>query len=322
VLRVLAVNAVDRPGGAEIGLRRLVARRPAWQVTLTTPPTLDPGGLARGAGARAVLHWPRARRLARDHDVTYLNGTVAARFLPALRGLPTVLHVHDMVEHVPRFWRAAATVLADSHAVAARLPGIEAHVVGCPVELDPPHVQPPWDDAEGPVVGFVGRIEPRKAPDVLVAAAPAIRERAPGARVVLIGDDAFGADPSYSGRVLASPDVQHVPWTDSAPGLMRHLDVLVLPSRSEPFGTVLAEAMAVGTPVVASRVDGLPEVVDDGVTGVLVPPDDPSALADGVLRVLARRDEMGAAAAQAARRWDADAYAERVGALVEAACSA
>jgi glycosyltransferase involved in cell wall biosynthesis len=98
---------------------------------------------------------------------------------------------------------------------------------------------------------------------------------------------------------------------------MRHLDVLVVPSRSEPFGTVIAEAMAVGVPVVASRVDGLPEVVSDGVTGALVPVDDPRALADAVLRVLERRDELGAAAAEAARRWDADVYAARVGDLVE-----
>jgi glycosyltransferase involved in cell wall biosynthesis len=333
VTRVLAVCAVDRPGGAEVGLLRLIERRPRWQVTLATPgdgplraaapgatATLKPGGLARGAGARAVLDWPRVRRLARAHDVTYLNGTVAGRFLPALRGLPVVLHVHDMVERVPRFWRTARVVLADSGAVAARLPGLDAHVVGCPVELDPPAVASPWDS--GPVIGFVGRLEPRKAPDVLVAAAPAIRAGAPGARIVLVGDDAFGAEAAYARRVLRSPDVEHVPWTTNAPGLMRHLDVLVLPSRSEPFGTVVAEAMAVGTPVVASRVDGLPEVVDDGVTGALVPPDDPAALAAGVLRVLARRDELGAAARQAARRWDADAYAVRVGELVEAACSA
>jgi glycosyltransferase involved in cell wall biosynthesis len=321
VTRVLAVCAVDVPGGAEIGLQRLIARRPGWDVTLTTPPRLDPGGLARGAGARALLHWPRARRLAGAHDVTYLNGTVAARFLPALRGLPAVLHVHDMVERVPRFWGAARVVLADSQAVADRLHGLHAHVVGCPVELDPPRVPAPWD-RDRPVVGFVGRIEPRKAPDVLVAAAPAIRAGAPAARIVLVGGDAYGADPAYARRVLASPDVQHVPWTSAAPGLMRHLDVLVLPSRSEPFGTVVAEAMAVGTPVVASRVDGLPEVVEDGVSGVLVPPDDAPALAAAVLRVLDRRDAMGAAARERARRWDADAYAERVGTLVEAACSA
>src|SRR3712207_445203 len=118
--------------------------------------------------SRALASMPHARRLAAAHDVTYLNGTVAARLLPVLRGRRTVLHVHDMVERVPRFWRAADVVLADSRAVAARLGGLTAHVVGCPVELDPPCVdEPPWPPGAGPVVGFVGRLEPRKAPDVI-----------------------------------------------------------------------------------------------------------------------------------------------------------
>ena len=97
---------------------------------------------------------------------------------------------------------------------------------------------------------------------------------------------------------------------------MRHLDVLVAPSRSEPFGTVLSEAMAVGTPVVATRVDGLVEVVQDGVNGELVEPDDPPALAAAVLRVLADREAMGAAGRESAKRFGADVYAERVEALI------
>jgi glycosyltransferase involved in cell wall biosynthesis len=335
VTRVLAVCAVNRPGGAEIVLLRLLRRRPDWEVTLATPgdgplreaaraegwavASLPLGGLARRAGARALASWPRARRLAAAHDVVYVNGTVAARVLPALGERCAVLHVHDIVERVPRFWGRARLVLAASGAVAARLDGLEAHVVGCPVEPDPPAVERPWEG--GPVVGFVGRLEPRKAPDVLVAAAPAIRAGAPGARVVLVGEDAYAVDASYARAVAGAADVEHVPWVDNAPGLMRHLDVLVLPSRDEPFGTVLAEAMAVGTPVVATRVGGLPEVVEDGVTGALVPPDDPAGLAEAVLRVLDRRDELGRAAALAARRWDADAYARRVGDLVEAACA-
>jgi glycosyltransferase involved in cell wall biosynthesis len=103
---------------------------------------------------------------------------------------------------------------------------------------------------------------------------------------------------------------------DDAAGLMRQLDVLVAPSHQEPFGTVLAEAMAVGTPVVATRVGGLAEVVEDGVTGRLVEPGDPAALAAAVREVLARRTEMGAAAQVHARQFGADAYADRVEALI------
>ena len=135
-------------------------------------------------------------------------------------------------------------------------------------------------------------------------------------RVVIVGDDPFGADPGYVARVDAAPGIERYPWVDGADGLMGALDVLVLPSRAEPFGTVLAEAMNAGTPVVATRVGGLPEVVDDGVTGRLVEPGDPAALAAAVLEVLGRRDEMGAAARERARRWHAGAYAERVAELI------
>jgi glycosyltransferase involved in cell wall biosynthesis len=326
---------VNHPGGAETTLMRLLSRLAAggWQVTLTTPgegPLRDEalrggydwrplplGGLARGAGARAVLSFPAARRLAREHDVVYLNGAVCGRVLPALPDAPVrVLHVHDMVRRVPRFWRRADVVLADSQAAADRLRGFDPHVVFVPVDPDPPAAEAPWPTGNGPVIGFVGRIEPRKGPLDLVRAAPAIRRGAPGAHLVMVGEDPFGSDPAYTEAVLASPEVEHHPWTDNAPGLMRHLDVLVLPSYEEPFGTVLAEAMAVGTPVVATRVDGLPEVVRDGVTGRLVSPGDPDGIATAVLEVLARRDEMGEAAREHARRFAADDYALRVERLI------
>jgi glycosyltransferase involved in cell wall biosynthesis len=336
--RLLAVAAVPEPGGAEVGLLRLtgaLAER-GWEVTLTAPaagPVLEAagaaghatavlpvGGLARGAGGRAVLAWPRARRLAAAADVAYLNGTVTGRLLPALpHGPLRVLHVHDVVDRVPRHWRAADLVLADSGAVAAPLARLRPEVVGCPVDPEPPPVAAPWSPAEGPVVGFVGRIEPRKGPLELVRATPAIRAGAPGTRVVLVGDARHGADAGYAAlvhREARQAGAELHGWVPGAAGLMRHLAVLVLPSRQEPFGTVLAEAMAAGVPVVATRVGGLPEVVEDGVTGELVAPGDPVALADAVLRVLARRDELGVAARERARRFHVGAYADRVEGLL------
>jgi glycosyltransferase involved in cell wall biosynthesis len=338
-VKLLAVNAVDHPGGAEVGLLRLAGRlrERGWEVTLTSPGEgrlseagypwlrLDVGGLGHGEGARAVASWPRALRLAQRFDVVYLNSTVCGRLLPALRGVRSVLHVHDIVDRVPRHWASADVVLADSQAVADRLEGLDAHVVYCPIELDPPPVDAPWDtdpahtDPARPVIGFVGRIEPRKGVLDLIAAGPAIRAGAPDARIVIVGDDPWGAFPEYLAEVRAADDAVHVPWHDNAPGLMRHFDVLVAPSHQEPFGTVLSEAMAVGTPVVATRVGGLAEVVDDGITGLLVEPRDPEALAAAVLEVLRRREGMGAAARQAARRFGADAYADRVEELIRPA---
>jgi glycosyltransferase involved in cell wall biosynthesis len=329
-VRLLAVNAVDHVGGAEIGLLRLAGRlsQRGWEVTMTSPHEgpisqagfpwlrLDVGGVGQGEGARAVGSWPRALRLAQRYDVVYLNSTVAGRLLPALRGTRSVLHVHDMVDRVPRHWAQADVVLADSQAVADRLEGLDAHVVYCPIELDPPPAAPPWPADGRPVIGYVGRIEPRKGVIDLLTAAPSIRAGADGAHVVIIGDDSAGLFPNYLAQVRSSTEAEHVDWHDNAPGLMRHLDVLVAPSYQEAFGTVLSEAMAVGTPVVATRVGGLAEVVDDGVTGRLVEPGDPDALAAAVLDVLDRRDTMSDAARAAAQRFGADAYADRVEALI------
>ncbi len=188
-------------------------------------------------------------------------------------------------------------VLADSGAVAARLEGLDPHVVHCPIELDPPLVSAPWEDGSGPVIGFVGRIEPRKGPLDLALAAPAIHAARPDARIMIVGDDPYRSDAEYTATVRAAQGVEHIGWVPDAAGVMRHIDVLVAPSREEPFGTVLSEAMAVGTPVVATNVDGLPEVVTDGVDGVLVEPGDIDALAAAVLRVLDNREQMSHAAA-------------------------
>jgi len=334
-VRILAVCAVAHPGGAEIGLLRLARRlrNRGYKLTLATPGPgpldeagfplvrLALGGLDRGTGSRALASWPRAWQMARGFDLVYLNGTVCGRLLPALGGHRTVLHVHDIVDRVPRHWSRADAVLVDSGAVAEHLPGLDAHVVYCPVELEVPDVAAPWADAAlpGPVIGFVGRIEPRKGPLDLVHAAPAIRAGAPGARIVIVGSNPYGSDPGYFARVREAPDIEHVPWVPDGAAIMRHFDVLVAPSHKEPFGTVLAEAMAAGTPVVATRVGGLAETVVDGETGRLVAPGRPDELAAAVLEVLARRDEMGAAAHSWAQRFGADAYADRVEPILLAA---
>jgi starch synthase len=97
--------------------------------------------------------------------------------------------------------------------------------------------------------------------------------------------------------------------------LYSHASLFVCPSVYEPFGLINLEAMACGTPVVATRVGGIPEVVLDGETGQLVPPRDPAALADAVRRLLAdpgRAAEFGAAGRRRVEaRFSWDRIAER-----------
>ena len=96
--------------------------------------------------------------------------------------------------------------------------------------------------------------------------------------------------------------------------LLAGAKVLLMPSRFEGFGLVAAEAMAAGVPLVASSAGSLPEVVDAPRGGVLVPPEDPRALADAVAALLdddARRAALSASAREAARRYRWEAVAER-----------
>ena len=149
-MNLLAVNAVDVPGEPELRLldaaRRL--RDDGWDVTVSTPGEgpipdaglpwvhLDVGGLGAGEGARAVASWPRALRLAQRFDVVYLNSTVCGRLLPALRGTHSVLHVHVLVDRIPRHWHQADVVLADGEAVAERLDGLNPHALAPPAADD------------------------------------------------------------------------------------------------------------------------------------------------------------------------------------------
>ncbi|WP_240139654.1 D-inositol-3-phosphate glycosyltransferase [Streptomyces sp. MUM 178J] len=168
---------------------------------------------------------------------------------------------------------------------------------------------------------FAGRIQPLKAPDVLLHAAALLLERDPSLRSRLLVPVVGG--PSGSG--LAKPeglqklaarlgiaDLVHFQppvGQDRLADWFRAASVLVMPSYSESFGLVAIEAQACGTPVVAAEVGGLPVAVRDGVTGVLVPGHDPADYADalsGLLAAPGRSAAMGEAAARHARSfgWD------------------
>lgn len=127
---------------------------------------------------------------------------------------------------------------------------------------------------------FVGRLDRQKGLDVLVSAL-ALLDNEVHAVVV-------GAPVLADGKVLVKPaNVTQIGWL--TPGQLETLfvraQVLVVPSRWDGFGLIAAEAMRAGLPVVASRVGGLPEVVEDGVTGVLVPAGSPEALADAIRKL-------------------------------------
>jgi glycosyltransferase involved in cell wall biosynthesis len=109
----------------------------------------------------------------------------------------------------------------------------------------------------------------------------------PAARFVIVGDGPQRDELVALARDLGIADrVIFAGFRTDVPDLMSAFDLFVLASVFEPFGLVLVEAMALEKPVVASRVNGIPEVVADGEAGLLVPPRDPHALAEAAARLL------------------------------------
>ena len=152
-----------------------------------------------------------------------------------------------------------------------------------------------------PVVGFVGQLIERKGLDALTAAWERVLAVHPpaGVRLLLAGEGPRREALEAWRAGLPRPDsVQLVGFTDDVPAFWTRCRAGVLPSRAEGFGLAAAEASACGLPVVAADASSLPEVVVDGVTGLLVPPDDPDALARALARVLGDgdlADRLGAA---------------------------
>ena len=169
------------------------------------------------------------------------------------------------------------------------------------------------DDA--PTVLFVGRIQALKGLDVAVEALAKVRDRLPDARLLVVGGPSGPSGETEHRLITDLADRlglrDAVTWWGVQPHrcmpiFYRAADVLIVPSRSESFGLVAAEAQATGLPVVAANVGGLRYVVGDGASGVLVDGWDPAEYGKSLLRVLESltvRDHLAAGALAAGRRY-------------------
>lgn len=141
---------------------------------------------------------------------------------------------------------------------------------------------------EGPLVGLVANIRGSKGHNVFLESARRVLAALPAARFVIVGDGIGYDDVRQRVDDLGlAARVSMTGFRRDIPEIMAALDVLAVPSiRSEATSQVIPQALAVGTPVVASTVGGSPELIRDGETGRLVPPGDPTALAEAILDLL------------------------------------
>jgi glycosyltransferase involved in cell wall biosynthesis len=145
-----------------------------------------------------------------------------------------------------------------------------------------------------PLVAVVSRLNQLKGVEYFLEAAGMVAQHFPEARFVIVGDDPYNQNGLYkrslherAARLGLDSRLIFTGLRQDIPGVLSEVAVSVLPSLSEGLSNVLLESMAAGVPVVATRVGGNPEVVQDGATGFLTPPRDAAALARGIGLLLA-----------------------------------
>ncbi|MFQ5945156.1 MAG: glycosyltransferase family 4 protein [Anaerolineae bacterium] len=194
--------------------------------------------------------------------------------------------------------RLAHAVIVNSKAVGRRFAWVPAHKVHCIYNgldialfnaseyLPPPRLSPGLPEGAR-VVGSIGRFVTYKGYQHLLEAARMVREKLPDVHWVLVGDGELRGELEQLCRHLGLEWTVHFTgWTDQVAEHLALFDLFILPSLGESFGRVILEAMAMQKAVVATNTGGVPEIVLDGETGVLVPPADPAAMAGAVISLL------------------------------------
>lgn len=251
-----------------------------------------------------------AARLARVRLIWHVRDRIETDYLPA----PAVRAFRGLCRYVPDY------VIANSEATlrtlhlpkqthseaihnginlprhyGINLPRHDVVHDGIASPQEPPAVAAPSDVLQ---VGLVGRITPWKGQHIFVEAAARVAARFSKVRFLIVGKAMFGEE-EYEAQVRARVTelgldrcLEFTGHRSDISTVMRQLDVLVHASTTgEPFGQVVIEGMAASTPVVATRGGGIPEIVQDGVTGLLVPMGDAEAMATAILRLLTSPDQ-------------------------------
>jgi glycosyltransferase involved in cell wall biosynthesis len=287
-------------------------------------------GLAAAPLAAAALG-----RLAREEDAALLHShdlrsTLAAYLWTRVRPVPWVAHVHGWLGATHRGrWRLYERIeqrlvrRADRVVVGSRAALDEVHALGVTrAALVRNGVDPsvgPVDEATRArirasvgaatgsiVVGMLGRLHPGKGQDVLLRAIARVRASGIDARGLIVGEGASLPELSSLSATLGLHGAVVLPgYCADRDTYLDAMDVVAVPSLKESLPLAALEAMRRGRPVVASRAGDLPDVIADGVSGMLVPPGDDAALADALARLArdpALRARLGAAAREAVVR--------------------
>ena len=257
------------------------------------------GGLAGRVAGRPVI-WHMRDRIAPD----YLP-RAAVKFIRMLcRVIPTRIIANSQA--------TLNTIVAlDGQSRPVGLVQRISRVVHDGCTIPSTSVAPDWNSAV--LIGLIGRISPWKGQHVFVKAAALIGDEFPAARFQIIGAPLFSEN-AYEEELRAlcaklgiQDRVEFTGFVEGVQGAIERLNIVVHASTiGEPFGQVIIEGMAAGRPVIATNGGGVPEIVEDNVTGLLIPPNDERSLADAMRRLLRDPDtaeEMGRRGRERAREF-------------------
>jgi len=301
-------------------------------VTQTRKGSLGAGSLLKIGPVLSTLRytWNLRRFISEQRaDLVHTNSLKAdiiGGFAARLAGVPVIWHVRDRItdDYLPAKvvtifrWLLRIVphrVIANSQATLATLHlprGKKSDVVSSGVIPDGEN--PTINTAErlaigAPLIGIVGRISPWKGQHIFLRAAAMVKERFPRARFQIIGSALFD-ETGYEKEIRAltselglNDSVEFMGFRPDVPQLMAQLDILAHASTTgEPFGQVIAQGMLAGKPVVATNGGGVPEIVENGISGLLVRMDDAPALGTALLWLLDHPEEAEKIATAGRRR--------------------
>ena len=251
---------------------------------------------------RRLVRFLRATR----PDVLYVSTITVPHWLLAARvaGVGSVCHVHELEPGLPKTLslgllsplRLASRIVVNSQAtrnfVEERLSSLRGRSVLAYNGFRFDAVSDPPTFAPQSRLALVGRLSPRKGQDLAIDALSRVIAMGHDVTLELVGDTYAGYEwyelelRAQAERLGVKGQVLFTGFSPNPASSYAASDIVLVPSRLEPFGNVAAEGSAWGRPVIAAAVGGLPEIVEDGVTGSLVPPDSPQELALAIHRML------------------------------------
>lgn len=343
ILHVLGSAELEAIGLAKIAVAAARAAPAGTRVLATFMDGDGPlVGRVRRAGIDAqAIYWGGVRNLAGNFrawrhfralapDIVHQHfGGGYLRGIAKAAGVPRIIaHFHGHGAEVQGKWSVphssvfADAAIATSRSVGTMIRGRVEPTVIYPCVVPLRAAASPVLEAKAPVIGALSRVALVKGHLYLVRAMPAVLARVPQARLEIAGDGPeIGTLRAEIARLGLTDFVTMLGWQDDLDPLFERWRVFAAPSLIEGFGISVLEAAMRGLPIVASQVGGIPELIEDGVSGLLVPPEEPDALA-GALVTLLTDKALGtclgkAAAVRAATNFAPDTFLRAMSAVYE-----